>query len=139
MVDWPTRTDPALAPDGAHTLSITLAGAYGGIDWDAHRHDFLDNVVEFLARGVLPGLADHVRVATVATPRDFERRLGLGQGGLHGIAQDFAHTTVFRPANKSRSIDALYLAGSSTNPGGGVPTVIASGAIAANLIERHET
>ena len=32
----------------------------------------------------------------------------------------------------------LYLAGSSTNPGGGVPTVIASGMIAAALVQRYE-
>jgi phytoene dehydrogenase-like protein len=71
-------------------------------------------------------------------PLDFERRIGLAEGGLHGITQDVAQTTVFRPSNKSKSIDGLYLTGSSTHPGGGVPTVIASGAIAAKLIERHE-
>ncbi|HEX3196206.1 MAG TPA: hypothetical protein VHR39_01505 [Propionibacteriaceae bacterium] len=77
-------------------------------------------------------------VAECATPIDLERRIGLGEGGLHGITQDAAHTTVFRPSNKSKSIDGLYLTGSSAHPGGVVPTVIASGAIAANLVERRE-
>ena len=94
---------------------------------------FVDRLV-----ALLPGLSEHVQIATCATPRDFERRIGLAEGGLHGISQDLAHTTVFRPSNKSKSIQGLYLAGSSTNPGGGVPTVIASGAIAASLVQRHE-
>ena len=139
MVDWPTRTDPALAPEGRHVLNVTVAGAYHGIDWDAYKHRFIEDVVGFLSGDLLPGLEQHVRIASCATPRDFEKRIGLAEGGLHGLTQDLAHTTVFRPANKSKSIDGLYLAGSSTNPGGGVPTVIASGAIAAKLVQRHES
>ena len=139
MVDWPTRTDPGLAPEGRHVLNVTVAGAYRGIDWDAYKHRFVEEVVSFLSADVLPELEEHVRMATCATPRDFERRIGLAEGGLHGLAQDLAHTTVFRPSNKSKSIEGLYLAGSSTNPGGGVPTVIASGAIAAKLVQRHES
>lgn len=138
MIDWPTFSDPALAPEGKHVLSVTVVGTYQGVDWDRHKTRFVDDVVTYLSRELVPGLADHVTVAACATPIDFERRIGLAEGGLHGITQDAAHTTVFRPSNKSKSIDGLYLAGSSTHPGGGVPTVIASGAIAANLIERHE-
>jgi phytoene dehydrogenase-like protein len=46
--------------------------------------------------------------------------------------------TVFRPSARSRSIENLYLAGSSTHPGGGVPTTVASGIIAADLIGKYE-
>jgi phytoene desaturase len=45
---------------------------------------------------------------------------------------------VLRPAAKSKSIRGLYLTGSSTHPGGGVPTTIASGLITAHLIDRFE-
>jgi phytoene dehydrogenase-like protein len=44
---------------------------------------------------------------------------------------------MFRPSNKSKSIDHLYLAGASTHPGGGVCTVIAGGIITASLVEKH--
>jgi phytoene desaturase len=115
-----------------------MVGPYRGVNWDDHKRRFIDDMVQYLSRDLLPGLADHVQLADGATPLDFERRIGLGQGGLHGIVQDLAHTTVFRPSNKSKCIDGLYLAGSSTNPGGGVPTVIASGAITASLVERFE-
>jgi len=40
--------------------------------------------------------------------------------------------------HNSKSIQGLYLTGSSTHPGGGVPSVIGSGVIAARLIEQCE-
>jgi phytoene desaturase len=139
MIDWSTFSDPSLAPGGNHVINVMMAGTYHGVDWDKHKSRLIDDIIRSLSQSSLPGLSDHVRVAACATPLDFERRIGLGQGGLHGLTQDLAQMTVFRPSNKSKSIDHLYLAGSSTNPGGGVPTVIASGAIAAKLIERYET
>lgn len=138
MIDWPTFTDPSLAPEGRHVLNVLMTGSYGGVDWDAHKRPFIDDVIDHLSRTAVPGLTEHVVLADVATPLDFERRIGLGQGGLHGIVQDLAHSTIFRPSNKSKSIDGLYLVGSSTNPGGGVPTVIASGSITAGLVDEHE-
>lgn len=87
---------------------------------------------------IIPDLAGHVKVAEATTPLDFERRIGLAEGAIYGLAQDFPTQTIFRPANKSKNILGLYLTGSSTNPGGGVPTTIASGAITARLIERYE-
>ena len=107
-------------------LNVTIVGTYQGVDWDRHKTRFINDVVTYLSREVVPGLADHVAVAECATPTDFERRIGFAEGGLYGITQDAAHTTIFRPSNKSKSIDGLYLAGSSTHPGGGIPTVIAS-------------
>ena len=110
-------------------MNVLLSGAYAGIDWDAHKERFIDEAIRQLSAGPVPELVDAV---------DFERRIGLGQGGLHGIVQDAAHMTVFRPSNRSKSVEGLYLAGSSTTPGGGVPTVIASGLITARLVERYQ-
>ena len=138
MIYWSTLSDPSLAPSGHQVLNVMLAGTYQGVNWDNERNRFVDVGITYLDRRLLPGLAEHVRVAACATPWDFERRIGLGQGGLHGLTQDLAHMMVFRPSNKSKSIEGLYLVGSSTNPGGGVPTVIASGTITARLVERYE-
>jgi phytoene desaturase len=40
-----------------------------------------------------------------------------------------------RPHNKSSFFEDLYFAGAGTHPGAGVPAVIASGKIAAELID----
>jgi prolycopene isomerase len=99
MIDWPTFSDPALAPEGKHVLNVTVVGTYQGVDWDRHKTRFINDVVNYLSRELVPGLTDHVAVAECATPRDFERRIGLAEGSLHGITQmrrtppSFAHTT----------------------------------------------
>ena len=76
--------------------------------------------------------------AECATPLDFERDLLLPEGAIYCLQQDLAAQAVFRPASKSKSIGGLYLVGSSTHPGGGVPSTIASGYIASNLIQEYE-
>jgi phytoene dehydrogenase-like protein len=57
-----------------------------------HKTRFINDVVTFLSKEVVAGLADHVVVAECATPIDFERRIGLGKGGSYGITQDAGRT-----------------------------------------------
>ncbi len=123
-----------MAPKGKHALVITTMGAYhlNGTDWDTEA-SLIASVIKYLSDNFVPGLSDHVKVADMTTPLDFERRIGLGEGAIYGLAQDFPTGTMFRPANKSKNIRGLYLVGSSTNPGGGVPTTIASGAITSHV------
>ena len=42
----------------------------------------------------------------------------------------------FRPHNRSEDVSTLYLAGAGTHPGAGIPGVISSGKIVADLVER---
>jgi phytoene desaturase len=140
LVACPTLADPSLAPDGKHVLALTMGGfSFDGIDWDHERKRVIDDVIHFLSQGPVPDLDKHVEVALATTPLDFDRELGVAQGAIYGLEQSLPNQTVFRPANKSKSIRGLYLAGSSTNPGGGVPTVIASGAITARLVSENES
>jgi phytoene dehydrogenase-like protein len=44
-----------------------------------------------------------------------------------------------RPHNRSEEFANLYFVGAGTHPGAGVPAVLASGKIAANLIEKELT
>jgi phytoene desaturase len=140
LICWPTSTDPSLAPEGKHILNLIPEGFYHleGTDWDSEKPHFVDKVISNLSESVIPGLKDHVVVSDCATPLDFERHLLLPEGAIYSLQQDLAAQAVFRPAARSKSINGLYLAGSSTHPGGGVPTTIASGYIAANLIDRYE-
>ena len=139
LIGWSSFADPAMAPEGKHTLNLTMGGySFDGIDWDAEKLRVIDDVIAFLSRDIIPGLKDHVEVALATTPLDFDRHIGIAHGAIYGIEQSLPQQTIFRPANRSKSIRGLYLAGSSTNPGGGVPTTIASGAMTAGLVSRYE-
>lgn len=136
----PTHEDPSLAPEGHHILNVIPESFYklSGTDWDSEKQRFIERTIESLSKHAVPGLADHVKVVECATPLDFERRLRLPEGAIYDLQQDLASQTVFRPAIRSKSIKGLYLTGNSTHPGAGVPLVVASGLIAANLIEKYE-
>lgn len=140
LICWPTHTDKSLAPRGKHVLNLIPQGFYrlSGGDWDEEKPRFIERTINNLSKSAIPGLKDHVIMADCATPLDFERDLLLPEGAIYCLQQDLAAQAMFRPAAKSKSIAGLYLVGSSTHPGGGVPSTIASGYITANLIDAHE-
>jgi phytoene desaturase len=140
LISWKTHSDPGMAPKGHHTVVMTLFGPYhlAGTDWDTIKKPLTEQYVDYFTRTYLPGMKDHVQVAMLGTPRDFERDLLAPEGGIYQLAQDMGHSGVFRPSTKSKSIEGLYLVGASTHPGGGVPTVICSALIGAELIKKYE-
>ncbi len=52
-------------------------------------------------------------------------------GAIYGLASHGRLRGGFKPRNRSRAFDNLYLAGGSSNPGAGVPMVLMSGVTAA--------
>lgn len=140
LVCWSTHTDPSLAPKGHHLLNIIPEGGYylRDTDWDSEKPSFIERTIENLSKNGIPGLKDHVVYSDCATPLDFERHLMLPEGAIYCLQQDLPAQAVFRPSAKSKSISGLYLSGSSTHPGGGVPTTIASGWIASKLIAQDD-
>lgn len=140
LVCFPTFSDPSMAPEGHHVLNIVQSGPYNvkEIDWDRDKKAYGERQLELLSEKAIPGLADHVEVMDVLTPRDYERRLLTPEGAILGLDMDLPSSAVFRPAARSKSIKGLYLAGASTHPGGGLPSVIASGIIASDLVSTYE-
>ncbi len=136
LICCPTLTDPSMAPEGRHSMNVILAGPYrlSGSDWDTEKHRLAERAIEYLSKGAVPGLADHVTTLEYATPLDFERRLLIPEGAFLAFEMNMLALAAFRPSARSRSVKNLYLVGSSTHPGGGVPTTVASGLIAADLI-----
>lgn len=142
IISWTSYSDPSLAPEGQHVIVLTLAPApyrrSDGKSWDEVKPELTEQIIDYYSAHYIPGLREHVKTAILATPVDFERTLRLPEGAIYALRQDVPNETVFRPAAKSKSIAGLYLVGASTHPGGGVPTTIASGMIAADLIARYE-
>lgn len=138
LVSWSSGADPSMAPEGKHVLTHMGLAPYhlAGNDWDRQKEQYIDDAIRTIEKYMIPDLSSHVVYRDMATPKDLERMLLTPGGAVYGIQTDLSHMAMFRPANKSKSIDNLYLAGASTHPGGGVCTVIAGGIITSSLIER---
>jgi phytoene dehydrogenase-like protein len=136
LISWPTETDPSLAPEGHHAVTVMSNGPYE-LDhgtWDDRREEFMEQVLEYVDKTLWPGISDQIVYKKLSTPLDFERTFLSPHGAVYALQNDIASTMIFRPANRSKSVEGLYLVGASTHPGGGVPMVAASGKLSADLI-----
>lgn len=138
LISWASKMDPSLAPEGKHVLTHMGMAPYrlAGNDWDRFKEPYIDMAIGTIEKYIVPDLSRHVVYKDMATPKDLERMLLTPGGAVYGIQTDLSHMAVFRPANRSKCIRNLYLAGASTHPGGGVPTVTAGGIITGTLVAR---
>ena len=122
----PTLMDPALAPDGAHVMSIYVQYApykLKDADWSNVREQFADKVIDMLEQ-YAPGLKEMIVGRQIITPLDLEETYGLNGGHIHHGEQSLDQFFTFRPligwAQYRTPIKGLYLCGSGTHPGGGL-------------------
>jgi phytoene dehydrogenase-like protein len=122
----PSLTDPSLAPDGAHVMSIHVQYAPYKLkegDWNLRRDELGDNVVNVLSE-YAPNLKELMVARQVITPLDLEERYGLSGGHIFHGEQTLDQFFTFRPiiawAQYRTPIKGLYLCGAGTHPGGGV-------------------
>jgi phytoene dehydrogenase-like protein len=125
-VMFPTAHEPGLAPDGKHIMmAFTQYGPYELREgsWDSERDVYAKRVIDELARHA-PGLPDAIERIEVLTPRDLEDRYGLLGGNIMQGELTPDQMFSFRPipfyGDHRTPVEALYLCGGGTHPGGGV-------------------
>ena len=142
LVSMPSRTDHGLAPDGGHVLSIVAptpnldrrSGGNPDLDWTALGPRYRDEVLATLEARGWTGLTGAIEVEEMATPRDWAAQ-GMAAGTPFALAHTFGQTGPFRPSTlPRRGPENVVLAGSSVQPGVGVPMVLISGRLAAERI-----
>jgi len=125
-VTIPSLTDPALAPAGAHVMSINATFApyrLQGTDWTAAAPGFAEAVIDTLLE-YAPDMRRLIVHRQVITPVDLESRYGLTGGHIfHGelsLDQLFTMRPLLGWARYRTPIQGLYLCGAGTHPGYGV-------------------
>lgn len=124
----PTVTDPSLAPSGGEAFYVLSPVPHLGqadIDWNAVSQTYGDRILESL-ESTLPGLRESIVTRRDFTPLDFQQQLGAYHGSAFSVAPTLRQSAYFRPHNKSAEIPGLYIVGSGTHPGAGVPGVVNS-------------
>lgn len=106
--------------------------ASADVDWDLVGPAHLAEVTAVLEDRGLTGISERWSVGRLDTPATWAEQ-GMIDGSPFGLAHLFRQTGPFRPRNLSPRLPSnLVLAGSTTVPGVGVPTVMLSGALAAD-------
>jgi phytoene desaturase len=126
--------DPLVHPDGATGLFVLVnAAPQSTMDWTVpgRAERYADRVLDVLAaRGL--DVRDRILTRTVRTPADLRRSAGAPGGTIYGTA---AHGLggLLRPPNRG-PVRGLFLVGGSVHPGGGLPMVLLSARLVADLV-----
>jgi phytoene desaturase len=135
-VHRPTATDPSLAPPGCDAWYVLspVPNLEGGVDWEKAGPRYRDAIVGYLEKHHLPDLSKHIVSESMIDPRYFRDQLNARHGSAFSLVPVFLQSAWFRPHNRSGDVRNVYFAGAGTHPGAGVPGVISSGKIVADLI-----
>jgi phytoene desaturase len=133
LVTNPTRSDPALAPDGREIYYVLFPtpNLDAPIDWERIGPRYREHVLATLEARGYPGFGEAVEVEHVTTPVDWAAR-GMERGAPFAAAHTFWQTGPFRPGNLWG--ENVVFTGSGTRPGVGVPMVLISGRLAAERV-----
>jgi phytoene desaturase len=122
-------TDATQAPDGCENWFV-LVNTPPGVEVDADAYGRL--VLDRLAvHGV--SLDGRIEFVESMSPHDIQQRYGAPGGAIYGTSSDGMRAAFRRPANRG-SVAGLYLVGGSSHPGGGLPLVVSSARIVADMV-----
>ncbi|MDG1437765.1 MAG: NAD(P)/FAD-dependent oxidoreductase, partial [Emcibacteraceae bacterium] len=124
-ITFPSVTDPSLAPDGHHVMSVSASFAPYDLKagWDKNKSVFSHKVLSLIEK-YAPGISGDVVAEDMMTPVDIEREFGVKGGHWHHgemmIDQMFMMRPIHGTAQYNTPIDGLYLCGATAHPGGGI-------------------
>lgn len=137
----PSATDPSLAPEGCDCWYVLSPVPHlgGDVDWTTAAKPYRDAIVNYLEQHYMPGLSQHIVSELHIDPLHFRDTLNSYLGSAFSVEPVLTQSAWFRPHNISEDIPNLYFAGAGTHPGAGIPGVMSSGKIAADMIGYEHT
>lgn len=136
-VHVPTVTDPSLAPAGKEIfyILVPVANLEKNKEGICGYEEMLRGIAfDKISEKLGSRIEDLIEVEHRFYPKDFIGRYNIKYGATFGLAHNLMQSAFFRPPNFDHKIKNLYFVGASTQPGGGLPVVIAGSRIVADLI-----
>ncbi len=137
-VHLPTVTDASLADQGKEIAYILVPVPNledGKNKFAEYEAGIRKTVFQKINQAACCDLESLIEVEHKFYPEDFIKRYNIKNGATFGLAHNLTQSAFMRPENFDALISGLYFVGASTQPGGGLPVVIASSRIVADLIK----
>jgi diapolycopene oxygenase len=134
----PASTEPGVAPPGGESLYILVHTPYlrPNHDWTKMLPEYREVILDKLERTAgMKNIRDRIVYENALTPEGIHKRYRVLNGAIYGIASHGKFLGAFKPANRSRDLNGLYLAGGAAHPGPGMPMVMMSGWIAGDTLD----
>jgi phytoene desaturase len=132
-------SDPSTAVEGGEAMYVLVHTPYlrPGQDWTkmfpAYRQVILDKLKRTAG---CEDIEQRIVFEHHLTPQDIHDRYKVLNGAIYGISSHGRFMGAFKPANRSKDVGGLYLAGGAAHPGPGMPMVMMSGWIAADSLDK---
>ena len=131
-------TDPSSAPEGGEAMYVLVHTPYlrPHHDWSKMLPAYRQVILDKLKRTAgLEDIEERIVYESALTPQGIHDRYRVLNGAIYGISSHGVFQGAFKPANRSRELRGLYLAGGAAHPGPGMPMVMMSGWIAADSLD----
>jgi len=131
-----SRTDSTQSPPGCENLFILVNAPYltDKVDWKAETRSYRDLIIKKLESFGLEGLEENIEFEKIITPEDFKCHTNANRGSIYGISSNGIFSAFLRVPNKAREFENLYFVGGAAHPGGGIPLVLLSAKMVAEII-----
>lgn len=136
-----SRTDPDHAPEECdnYFVLINVPARDPRQPWTYEETiGYREVVLQRLQHFGLGDLPHRIVTERIFTPGDFTARDLAYHGALYGWASHSIHTSLFRPPLRAPGASNVYFVGGTTHPGGGIPLVLLSGKMVAEMIQREK-
>ncbi len=137
----PSCTEAEVAPPGGEALYVLVHTPYlrPHHNWSEMLPKYREVILDKLeSTGGMKDLRKRIVTESVLTPEGIHKRYRVLNGAIYGLASHGKFVGAFKPANRSRDVRGLYLAGGAAHPGPGMPMVMMSGWIAADTLDQDE-
>lgn len=153
-INVPSRLDPSAAPAGKDTIVVLIpcgplpqkgkAGQEHGPTTreefqqvtDRARRQVLETIEKRLGRSDFASLIEQ---EIINNPFDWREKFGLWRGSILGLSHTIHQVLWFRPSPQHAEYDNLFFVGASTQPGTGVPVVVAGSGVVAEKVDAYLT
>ena len=128
--------DKTVAPKGHSQLYILVPtiNTRHGYDWDT-KQEFYKNLIldKIENQTTMKDLRKHIVTERCITPNNWANR-DIFFGSTFNLAHTLNQMLYFRPGNRLKNYDNIYLVGGGTHPGSGLPTIFESARISTGML-----
>ena len=134
--NFPSVSDPKMAPEGKEACFLLIPIAPGIEDTPELREKYLNIVIERLEKLTNQPIKKEMLFCESFCVKDFVKEYNSYKGNAYGLANTLLQTAFLRPKLKSEKVKNLFFTGQLTVPGPGVPPALISGKLVSELISK---
>jgi phytoene desaturase len=138
-VNFPSVTDPSMAPENCETGFFLIPIAPGIEDSEVLRERYFNIIISRFEKLTHQDVKNNIIFKNSFCVKDFIKDYNSYKGNAYGMANTLTQTAFLRPKLKSKKVKNLYFTGQLTVPGPGVPPALISGKLVSELITKYHS